>query len=398
MKILLWDECIDNMGGVERILSTIANSLAKNNNVVVISKYKTRNEKFYQYNEKVQIHYLIDLTKNLSVKCKDRKVLFYFLKVFEKIKAFIVNKFKTFYYMKKFSDIDVIIFGRVFMAIEYLPFIRKKKNKKIIVRDAIHLLFFNHKVKSKMKKLFPKYVTKFIVSSDESIREYKSFFNSSKIKILKVYNPLSIKPIIKSSFQNKTVISVGRFDEQKGFENLIMAFEIVHQHFPDWQLKIYGCESNNYKKYLDKIIENINGSNYVKLLPAATDVVSVFNQSSIFVSTSRYEGYANVLVEAMSCGLPSISYNWLFGVDEIIQHKKNGWVVSLKNREDYFLGRVYKEDIEALAKAIIYLIENPKVCETLSKNAKYIVEDRLENKIMSRWMEFIKEDVIDCEK
>lgn len=398
MKILLWDECINNMGGVERILSTIANCLSKNNEIIVISKYKTRNEPFYQYSDEIKIHYLIDLTKNWSVKLKKKGLLFYIIRLVEKIREFICNKVKAIYYMKKYSKVNVIIFGRVFMAVDYLPLISQKQNKKIIVRDAIHLLFFNDKIKSKMKKLFPKYVTKFIVSSDESINEYEKFFNSSRIKMLKVYNPLSIKPIVKYSYYNKTVISIGRFDSQKGFENLIMAFQMVHQKFPDWQLKIYGSEFNNYKEYLDTLIKKIHGFKYIKLLPPSKDVVSIFNQSSIFVSTSRYEGYANVLVEALSCGLPSISYNWLFGVDEIIKHKENGLIVPLKNRKDYFLGGIYQEDIDALAKSIIYLIENPIICDQISLNAKNIIEERYEDKIMAKWIELIKDEVNACEK
>ena len=110
---------------------------------------------------------------------------------------------------------DVIIFGRVFIALLFLPIMKKRKlTSKVIVRDAIHLEFFDKKVKKNVLKCFPTMVNKFIVSSDESIEAYKKFFKDDNINMEKIYNPLGIVPNHNFNFEAKTVISIGRFDKQ----------------------------------------------------------------------------------------------------------------------------------------------------------------------------------------
>ena len=123
MKVLIIDESINNMGGVERILSTIANNLSNQNQVYVISKYKTNTSSFYDYKDIIVIHYLYDLTRNLSKRFKKNSLLYYLLKIVEKIKECIQIKLKMLYFMMEYRNVKTIVFGRVFMALEFLPFI-----------------------------------------------------------------------------------------------------------------------------------------------------------------------------------------------------------------------------------------------------------------------------------
>lgn len=386
MKIVFIDEAVDKVGGVERIISTLANRLSKKNDVMVISEYKTSNTTFYKYENSIQIKYLIDNQKN-NVNRKNTNVFFNFVsRAKNKLRKIlkIQNAIKTNLY-----DADVIVFGRVYTALDFLPYIKRNKiTAKIIVRDAIHIENYSEVVRKNLYKYFNKLVDTFIISSDESMNAYKDFFGDIKrIQLKKIYNPLGIEPKGNFNYSNKVVVSIGRMDMQKGFENLISAFAIVHKKHPEWVLKIYG--DGEYKENIEKHIREIQIAEGVNLLPTTKDVVKVLNESSIFVMTSRFEGYANMLVEAMACGMPVISYDWLMGVEDIIDDKENGIIVRLKDRMNYFKGGQSEEDISNLAEAINLLIENEALCERISKKAKQIVSSRSQDLIISKWEEII---------
>lgn len=390
MKILIVDNCVDLVGGVERTINTLANELIKNNKVDILSERRLVEESFYNYNKKINKFYLFNNLNYKSKKVKKRSLIYYLYKIIELIKEKMTKKKLIEKFFEQHQEYDVIVCGRVLVALDFLPVIKKINIKsKIIVRDAIHLHYFNRRTQKKIKKYFSKLVNTFIVSSEESINSYKKFFKSDAINLIKIYNPLGIKPIKKFNFDSKSVISIGRLDDnQKGFDNLIKAFCMVHEIHPNWKLILYGDGGTRSK--LCKLITELNASNYIKLKPSTKNVVEVFNQSSIFVLPSRYEGYANILVEALACGIPSISYNWYMGVDEIINNNKNGLIVNLKDRKKYFNGASLKEDCESLCNKICYLIENKDKANELSKESVKIINSRNPDLILNEWLNIIK--------
>lgn len=396
MNINFIEGSIDGMGGVERVISTLANELIKENNVSIICKDKNRKNNFFYFNEDIKITYLLN---HLNEKYK-------YMRGDKRIHIVISRKTKTLYlkcklkkqakkHVKKIENADVIIFGCLSTAVYFLPIIKKYNIKaKIIVRDAMFYKYDWHKdYEKKVRKYFTEMVDAFVVSSDESIRDYKNYFNNNYNNIIKMYNPLGVIPKKQFNFNSKTLISAGRLNRQKGFENLIKAFLKIHNNNPEWKLHIYGDKNEldeGYAIYLQKLIDENESNDYIKLFPASKNIVDVFNNSAIFVMPSRHEGYANTLVEAMACGMPCISYNWLKGVEEIITDGVNGSVVNLKDREKYYAGEQTEEDITALAEKMEYLMQNEDVCNYFSENASKIIETRDKEVIIKQWKELIK--------
>ncbi len=369
--IYIVEESIDKMGGVERIVSSLANSFVEKYNVTVISFYKENDNPFFSYNMKVKRKYLIENSKDSKMKNK-----FNYLKIIKGWKKI----------SKKMNSEDTIIFGRVSVAAKILPFVNANIN--IIVRDAINIYNHSSFVKFIMRLLFPKKVSTFIVSSEESLKIYNSFFKGKFKRMKIIYNPLSIdiSKAKKYSYDNKVILATGRFDKQKGFENLIYSFEIINKKFPDWKLRIVG-DGKLKEKYL-KIINERKIKN-VEIAPSSKRIENELNNASIYVMTSRYEGYANALVEAIAFGLPAISYNWLTGVEEIISNEKNGLIVNLTDRIKYHNGIDNQKDIINLSNAIVRLISDKQICLNMSKCQNQILESRNKEKIISEWENLI---------
>ncbi len=387
-KIWFIDEGLDRMGGVERILNTLSNTLSEKYDVEAISLLKSNDKPYFEYKDKIKIRYLYDKSKLISKKYKTKKIIYYFLRFFEKIHEYLSIKIKAPIYSKYISKDDIVIYGRVETALEFLPYI--KKTRKTIVREAIHLEY--HKNRAKIKRLFPKKVDIFIVSSDENKKSYINFFKGikSKIKLVKIYNPLTIIPKTIDNINNKNIVSVGRYDTHKGYDYLIRAFYIVNKKHNDWKLRIVG--DGYYKENMKKLITDLGLTESVLLIPSTKDVVSELNKSSIYVMASRFEGYANALVEAMSCGLPCISYNWLMGVEEIIENKKNGIIVKLTDRYRYFHTLdIIDKDIKNLSNAIIQLIEDKELRKKFRKESVKIIDSRDKNIIIDKWLNLIEE-------
>lgn len=385
-SIYIFEEGIDRMGGVERVISTIANEFVKNNNVELVSFYKTRNKEFFEYNKKIKRNYLIKELNKRSSSVEHDSVQYYFYRIFEKIRDYFILNDKLAQVSNKITKNDIIICGRIDVALKVLPFM--SNYKKVIVRDAIHFDYYKKSTQQKVIRMFPKKVNIFIVSSDESVKVYNDIFKNTNIKLVKIYNPLGIVPNVEYNYNNKTFISVGRYSSQKGYENLLQAFKIVSEKYPDWKLKIVGAKDEK----IESIVSDLKINNKVDLSEGKSNIVKELNSSSIFVMTSRYEGYANALVEAVGCGVPSITYNWLCGAEEIIKDDTMGIIVALKDRNNYAKGFNNDEDVKSLSDAMTSLIEDRNRCDMFSKSgSKYISKTREKKAILKKWSELIDE-------
>lgn len=134
-----------------------------------------------------------------------------------------------------------------------------------------------------------------------------------------------------SDLSGKRVVFVGRFDYQKRPMEVIRIWQMVHPRFPDWQLDIYGEgeDEHELKETASSLSMNIN------IHPPTKDIFDIYCQSSILVSTSLFEPFGMVIPEAMSCGLPVVSYNCPFGPSDIITDGKDGFLVGLDDREAF---------------------------------------------------------------
>lgn len=214
-----------------------------------------------------------------------------------------------------------------------------------------------------MKHTYPK-VEKIIAVSEEIQQDLIRNFNVPPGKVKVIYNPVDIREIETLSheevdhiwFRDKLpiIVSVGRLTRQKGYSYLIKAFSIVRKSVPCRLLLIGEGEE---REELTDIAKSSGIENYVEFIGFQKNPYKYMARSSVFVLSSVYEGLPNVILEAMVLGLPVVATNCPSGPAEIIEDRKNGLLVPVR-------------DEKALADVIVEVLTNDELRSELSRAAK----------------------------
>ena len=171
-----------------------------------------------------------------------------------------------------------------------------------------------------------------------------------------------------SNCQNKRVIWVGRFDYQKRPLEIVKIWQQIHPAFPDWHLDIYG--EGELKQLLQNAISSQNMN--IHLHEPTNHIFEAYRNSSILVVTSLYEPFGLVIPEAMSCGLPVISYDSPFGPASIISDGNDGFLVG-NNNQELFIDRLSR------------LMHDESLRLLMGMNAIESSKRFSSNNIMSQW-------------
>lgn len=139
-------------------------------------------------------------------------------------------------------------------------------------------------------------------------------------------NPMSLNPITNIGKKDKVILAVGRLNVWyvKGFDLLIKAWGNICCKYPDWTLHIIGAGSNVDKERLIGFAKKSSCEDRLKILPYTDDIASAYRKASIFILSSRYEGFGLVLTEAMSQGCACIAADYKGRQAEIITDGING--------------------------------------------------------------------------
>ncbi len=230
----------------------------------------------------------------------------------------------------------------------------------VFIRSSIS----NYRIHLLIKEI--QQLSKFIVLTHEDAESYPEISNITVIP-----NPVSFIPQKVSNCTNKQIIAVGRYHLQKGFDRLITVWQQVHSKHSDWLLRIYG-EGSLRDKLTAQVVE-LNLQDNCLLEHAVPDIATKLQESSIFVLSSRFEGFGMVIVEAMACGLPVVSYACQCGPRDIISEGIDGLLVK-------------EGDISGLAAGINQLIENDELRQKMGKQARKKAEQYTIEKIGKKWI------------
>ena len=147
--------------------------------------------------------------------------------------------------------------------------------------------------------------------------------------VVTIPNPLSLIPKFTSTLSHKRVVAIARYSYEKGIDMLLKAWSETEKQVGDWRLDIYGDgDRSSYEQIIDEL--KIDRSR-CELHSRTNDVENEYCNSSIFVLSSRFEGFGMVLLEAMACGLPVVSFDCPWGPRSIISDGVDGFLVENAN-------------------------------------------------------------------
>lgn len=364
-------------GGMERSICSKANYLADiaGYEVTIITTDRKRKPNFYDYSPRIQF---IDLGINYY----ELEYLSFFDRIslqFEKRKKHKEELTKALFQLKPDVAIstcthELSILCNIKDGSKKIAEAHFAKPYKEI--EYSHYSMFSPKrifalLAEKRKQGYVKKYDAFVVLTKEDKARWR---NISHIEVIP--NIVSFYPERIDKVDNKRILSIGRLSYQKGYPLLIEAWAKVVKKYPDWTLSVYGEGEDKHE--LVKMISRKGVRNSMYIHPVEKNVEQEYQNSSVYVMSSLYEGFGLVLTEAMAYGVPCISFDCPSGPAEIITNGEDGIVVEYKN-------------IDKLADAMIFLIEDKALRKEMGENARENVKRFLPEKIMPRWISLFEQ-------
>lgn len=360
-------------GGAEKVISNLANLLSDNNDVEIISTYKLRNSPAFYISNKVTINYLTTNLEPNKQEIKNALKNFNLIRlVFEAFKSFkiLILRKKLMVNAIKDLDCDIVISTRIL----HNNWVSRYARKDIIKIAQEHNHHNNNQkyIKKLIKSL--KSFDYFMPVSRELCDFYNKRISTTKV----VYIPNFIDNVSSKTcnLSSKQLISVGRLDPIKGFDDLIDLFNLFYQKHPDWNLHIVGDGSE--KEILQTKINKLGLSKKITLCGTkySEELENEYLNSSIYIMTSHSESFGLVLLEAANYGLPLIAFDSAQGANEIIENNKNGFLIKDRNAE------------EMIAK-IDELLNDSSKMQYFSKNSKNTALKFSKEAISKEWNKFL---------
>jgi glycosyltransferase involved in cell wall biosynthesis len=210
--------------------------------------------------------------------------------------------------------------------------------------------------------------TAVIVQSNGQADWFKQMSN----RVAVIPNPVQACINDRNSQAGRTsiIIAVGRLTRQKGFDLLLTAFAKVLKEYPKWSLVIYG--EGPERATLEKQIQKLKLDGKVKLPGVKTDLTAHFRTAGFFVLSSRFEGFPNVLIEALACGCPVVATNCSDSITGIVRHGCNGLLIP-------------PEDVDAMADALHRLMVDEGLRRTMEKLGPDVICQFNTESVVEQW-------------
>ncbi len=356
MKLLYITPTINFDGGIQKVLSVKTNYLIENFDyqIDILTQDNGNSNLFFPFNKKIGLFDMV-LSRN--------KVLKFF-----QYRNQIQNQIRN-------SKPDIIIVCDAGIKAFLLPILIMAKtpiffemhgskfNESQNFNPTVINIFFR-KLKYFYKFILIKTYDKVIFLSTESLSEWKVK------KAIIIPNPLEINSKNISDLSAKKILVVARHSYEKGLDKLLNIWKIISQKYPDWTLEIYGSGYLTYQLIEQSKLLSITKS--VHFFEPIKNISEKYLKASIYLMTSRQEGFGMVLIEAMNFGLPCVAYDCPVGPRSILTNNENGFLITNDNENEF-------------VNAVCQLIEDKNLRIEMGKNGKKSTQNYDIGIIMKKW-------------
>lgn len=377
LKIVYLTPALYMAGGVERVLTLKANYFAEHfgyDITIILTEGKDK-PLFYPLSDKIEVVNLNIGFEELWT-CSFLKKIFVYIRKQRKYKKALTNEL-----MRLRPDITISLLRREINFINDI----KDGSRKIGELHINRANYRNYNTEDVgiIKKLFSKlwsanlvsYLKKLdkLVVLTEKDREAWTELNN----VVAIPDPLSFVPKSVSPLTEKRVVAIARYSHEKGIDLLLKAWSIAEKRAIDWRLDVFGDgDQTIYEQLIDKL--SIDRTRCA-LHGRTNNVEQEYVNSSLFVLSSRFEGFGMVITEAMACGLPVVSFDCPWGPRSIIEDGKDGFLV--KNG-----------DVLALAEGLLCVMNDDSLRQSMRNAGLRNVQRFSINQIAERWKEIFENE------
>ena len=354
MKVYFLISSLTTSAGTERITTLLANELAHLGYDVGVIAIHKGGAPFFSLDTSVKVSYL-------NQESQTNIYLFYPLNIFKLRRILIRNK------------ADIVIDVCSAMSLMSIPATVFTGIKVITWEHFNAMVEWNSITSPFARKLAALFSSHIVVLTETDKKIFEQRYKARNV--ITISNPITLQSETPSLLTEKVILSIGRFEPQKGFDMLIDAWEMCRCKEFGWKLKIVG--SGVLKSEMEDQIIAKNMQETIYLEPPTHQVIDLYKNSSIFAMSSRFEGLPLVLIEAMFMGLPIVSFDCETGPRDIVKNNITGRLVKAN-------------DVKSLAQNSDELAFNPTLLQEYGKNALLYNKQFELAPIIQKWITLIQ--------
>ncbi|MBD5545140.1 MAG: glycosyltransferase family 4 protein [Lachnospiraceae bacterium] len=346
---------MSHSGGTERVLSILANGLAKRGHRVVIIS---------MWGEKETVFPCADAIKRYRLSKEYPKG----------IKGNLKNVISLYQIVKK-EGITLLIDVDLILTFYSLPLKIAMPGLKRISWEHFNYYYQfrkNNRIRRAAMRLAAAFSDVVLVLSKEDQKYYQ---DNLKIcgRLCQIYNPNTYEEVVVQRPKEKLVFAAGRLTRAKGFDYLLKSWKLLEKDFPEWKLCIAGQGEEEAALLSLKEQLDLKG---VEFIGNVEQIEAYYEKAAFFVLPSRNEGFGMVLIEAMAYENPVVSFSCKAGPKDIVTDGKDGFLVKTG-------------DYKSFAARMGRLMENGELRERMGRKAKESTKRFQVEKILDQWEELL---------